>query len=366
MANRPIDLPETRGTFKIKGVVNGTQKDKFFEEKETRSGKPFRNLNFGIEYYTGKSAYMNIMGFTRDKVYFYKRPEKGEKKGETKAVPWSERNTFNEKGFNLLGINVGVQKILDKNGNAVNDKKHLVEYDAAKLIADNLKDGDSVFVRGNIGYSHYNSNNGDVRRSVKYEPNQVSLCSTCDFDADDYKEINQFTQTIVFMGIEKEKDINGKETGRFEVSAKIVNYNTIEDTVFYINDTDSGKALANIMRKKLKPYTSIKVWGNIEAVTQTETVTEEDEIWGMPNQMESVSAPTKREMIITGADPATIDTDTYNKDAMEEAMNSIKESESAKASYGSFSNDVKNDSEDDVWGDNAIEDSLDSEDEAWL
>ena len=147
------------------------------------------------------------------------------------------------------------------------------------------------------------------------------------------------------MGIDKEK-INDKETGRAIVSAKIINYSTIEDVEFIITDSK----LMNLFKKNLKPYTSIKVSGKIVATTQTESVSEEDE-WGEVDEMEKVSSPTKREFIITGATPSTIDKETYSQEKIEEALTAIAKANKAEEDFGT--------SESATWGSNEEDDDVD-------
>ena len=54
------------------------------------------------------------------------------------------------------------------------------------------------------------------------------------------------------------------EDGTFTVSAKIVTYDSIEDTEFTIKNDENGKNLANLFRKNLKPYYAIQVHGHVE------------------------------------------------------------------------------------------------------
>lgn len=351
MANKGMNLPQTKGQFQMKGIVSGTQKDNFYTERKTKSGKAWRNVSFGLEVDSGETLYLTLNGFEKDKVFFYKRPEKGEKKGVTKEIPWEDRFGFNADGFRMIGINVGVSKIIDSKGKEVNDKKVMTEFDAAMEIGQHLKDGDNVYVRGNIEYSSYADGSGNTRRTVRYVPNQVSLCGDIEF-GDGYDPVHEFTQTILFMGIEPEKDDDGNKTGRYVLSARIVNYNDVQETDFII----TNEKLARVIKKNLKPYNSIKVWGDIISHTQTEQVEDDfDDGWGTPNKMERVVAPTKREMIITGADPNSIDADTYSESIIEEAIQAAKSSQEAKNDYG--------DSNDD-WGSDFYSD-LDDDDDDW-
>jgi hypothetical protein len=353
MANRIFDLPECRGSFQVKGIVSGVEKDRFYTDKKTKTGKDFRAVNFGCEYNDKQTVYMSLNGMPQQKVYFSKRNQNG--KTETKDVPWANRNKFNEEGFRMIGVGLGLVKTTDKDGKTVNDKKTMAPFDACEYINANLKDDMSTFIRGNIEFSSYTDGEGNVRRSVKYVPNQISLCKEVDFseyDGVDNKPVHDFTQTIVYTGIEKERE-NDKDTGRFVVAAKIVTYSDIVDTELIITDAK----LAGMFKKNLKPYTAISVHGRIE-VTHSVQEADEDDCWGEANSMNSVSAPTKTEMIITGASPATIDRETYTEKNVAEAVKKIKASKTAEQNFSGKAN--SNDDTDD-WG----ETDSDMDEEPW-
>lgn len=316
-----LGLPQTRGSFQIRGKVTGTSRESFYIEKMTKTDKSWRQVMFGVEYDNGSNIYLNLNGMERNSVWFSKK-EDG--KTVTEEVAWKDRFTFAKEGYNLIGVNVGVKRIKDEKCNDVNDKKHLTEYDACKEISDNLVDDKTVFVRGSIEYGSYND-----KHTTRFIPTQVSLAKDVDFEADDFKPLSDFTQTIVFTGITPNEDKT-----RATVSAKIVNYNTIEDAEFVITDM----SLANVFRKNLKPYTSIKVWGNISVQKDT-TEVEVTDCWGTANNMERVNAPTVRELIITGADPETIDTTTYTEVEMDKAIEAIKASKNAERDFGKSTDD---------------------------
>ena len=224
----------------------------------------------------------------------------------------------------------------------VNDKKVLVPFDACDYIKENLQDDMSVFIRGNLEFSSYVDKKGDKKRNVRRVPSQISLCAPVDFEeySDNNKPVHDFEQTIVFWGIEK-------EDGRAVVSAKIVTYNSIEDAVFYV----TNPALAKSMAKKLKIGNAIKVHGKIEVRHNIEVVEVEDE-WGEKNPMNSVNGSSVTEMIITGADPKTIDTETYSEANIAAAIKAVNNAKNAEKQFAPASN---TDSEID-WGDEAEDD----------
>lgn len=356
MANRVFELQETKGTFQVRGIISGTEKDRFYTDKKTQTGKDFRAVNFGCEYNDKQTVYLSLNGMPQQKVYFSKRNQ-STGKTETKDVPWANRNKFNEEGFRMIGVGLGLTKTKDQSGKIVNDKKTMAPFDACEYINENLKDDMSAFIKGNIEFSSYTDKENNVRRSVKYVPSQISLCKEVDFskyDDADNKPAHDFTQTIVYTGIDQEK-VDDKATGRFIVSAKIVTYSDIVDTEFIILD----KSLANLFRKNLKPYYAITVHGKIEVSHSVQEVEEEDS-WGEANAMNRVSNPTKTEMIITGATPSTIDKETYNEKNVAEAVAKVKASKTAEQN---FSGKTTESADTDSWGDNY--DDADDNSDPW-
>lgn len=347
MAERLFNLPETRGNFQLKGIVTGTTKDGFFKEIKTKSDKQMRILNFGVEYDNGNTLYVNMQGIEQDAVYFSKKADKPGEKGDTQKVSWNERFKYNREGYRLIGNNIGVKKIVNSEGKTVNDKKVLTDYDSCDEIAKNLGDGSSVFVRGKLDISSFTTDRGEKRTTTKLVPSQVSLCADCDFSDVDYEKVNDFNQTIVFMGIDREKDSNDKPTGKFILIGKIVNWGSIEDVQFYVTDDK----LAGLFKKNLKPYWSIKVSGHIVTETQTEEVENED-VWGESDSMTKVVAPTRRLFVVTGAQPSTIDKEIYSEEKLNEAISKINKAKNAESSFG----------DDNSWGDSKLDSD---DDEAW-
>ena len=335
-----LDLQQTNGSFQVRGKVSGTESERFYKDTKTKTGKPMRMVNFGVEFEKDNKIYIALNGMERDEVYFSKKDEKTGKNTTTK-VAWKDRKTFNKDGYKLIGVNVGVKKTTDDNGKEVNDKKILVEYDACEEIGANLKDEASVFVRGKIEYSTYND-----KRQMKFVPNQVSLCKDIDFEDEKFEPMADFEQVIVFMGIAPNDD-----KSKFIVSAKIIGYNSIEDAEFVTTNEKLAKNL-----KKLKPYTAIKVYGHI-VVTGTVEEVEEDDGWGESNPMQRVGSAFERELVITGADKDSIDTEVYSEEIIDEAIAKLKANKTTKQEYG--------DDDDDDWGEPSSKksDSNDDDDE---
>ena len=334
-----LGIQETKGQFQLKGIVTRTESDKFFKEITTQNNKEMRMVNFGIEYDKGKTVFIDLNGMEQDKVYFMKteKTDDGKNKYITKDVPWSQRNTFNEEGYRIIGTHLGITKVMNEKGDNVNLKKVLHSYDACKEIKDNLKDGLSVFVKGNIEYSHFEQN-GQNRNSTKFVPNQISLCKPVDFENEDFEPEALFQQTIIFMDIKPNEQKN-----KYYVTAKIVTYNSIEDAEFVITNSN----LATLFKKKLKPYTGILVYGYINSEKIVEDVQTED-YWGEANAMKKIKDQYVREMVITGADSTSIETETWSESNIDAAIAKMNENQQVNKEWGSSVKLSDNDNDEDI------------------
>ena len=355
MADRIFNLPQTRGSFEMAGKVTGTQRSNFYNEKEIKSGAMRRVLSFGVQTSNENTFYVDLAGMPRDKVYFFRRADKD--KGiekDKKEVAWKDRMTYvAPKGYDMIGVKVGVTKKTNESGKVVNDNKTLTDFDAAKEIAENLHDGDNVYVRGNIEYSTYNG-----KHQIRFVPTQVSLSSKeIDFDADGFEECAQFVQTLVYTGCRKSED------DEVIIDAKIVNYSSIEDAEFFIDYKKDAmnKAMADSIRKRLKPYTSFECHGNIVSQQVVEEVDdEEDDLWGgnwnAKNKMKRQSTPVVRKLYIDVINRESFDPNpkdknaepTYTEDNISEARAKIAANTQAKKD---FDGKAAGNDNTDWWGD---------------
>lgn len=353
-------LRTTPGTFQMRGVVTGTRQQNFYSEKTFENGNKMRAVNFGVKYDTDKAIYPTIQGFTRNEVWFSKR-NNTTKKTDTQKVSWAQRMTYGEQnpGWNIIGMNVGLVKGED-NKNVV---QHLTEYDAAQYIKENLSDGVSVFVKGNLDFRSYTDKNGEVKRTQNFTATQVSLCADVDFSAEEFEPTHEWTQEIVYTGIEPETDADGKRTGRFVLSGYVVSYNAIEPVSFIVVNDKFAKNI----KKNLKPYNSIQVHGKIEVNHVIEEAkSEPTNEWGEPNKMgKKIGAPTTREMICTGANPDTITTEDFTEENVAEGIKKLKAKEKVAQNFGEKKEEAKAEVTGDDWGDSSASESEDDDDMIW-
>lgn len=336
--NKGLGLRQTKGYFQVRGKVNGVEKDSFYTEGKSRNGKDYRRINFGVEYQPDCSVYVQQFGMSQDYVYYSKQETIDGKKSIVKEqIEWGDRFKTPKEGYRLYGINCGVEKIVGKNGKLINSRKSLTQFDACKEIAEHLKDNDSVFVKGNITYSTYEDSH-----KTNFDFTQVSLCKDdIDFDNENFKSENKFKQEIVFMGIDKSKEIDGE----FIISGKVVNYDSIEDVELYTRDNK----LASILKKNCKPYNLIELGGNIFAEFGSEKVESDDE-WGIGIEMNKIKAPYSIKLMVNGADKSSLDTTTYSEEIIEEALVKQKANNTAKAEFSTKTSKSDSDDWDDVDG----------------
>lgn len=333
-SKRLFDLPQTRGAFAVRGLVNGVESQNFYTEKKTKTGGDFRKVNFGIAYDKQKSVYVTLTGMPREFVYFSKR-DKESGKTETKSIKWADRKNFNAEGFRMIGINAGLQQTRNENGAIENVVKSLTDFDACEYLNAYLEDEMSVHVNGSLDFSSFETNNGEKRRNTNFVPNRIYLTKApIDFESEKFEPKHTFYQTIVYRGIEQEME-DDSATGRYIISGYVINYNSIESVEFIV----TNKNLASACKKYMKPYWSFTVNGIIEVTNHIEEVKKES-IWGTPNPDKRVKSSTTREMIVTGIDcdddtqEPIVDKETYTEKNIDDALKAIYNAQHAATNFG--------------------------------
>lgn len=344
------DMKQTSSSFQVRGIVTGTKSQRFYKTGTSDNGK-WNALEFGVKIAENKTVYLTLRGFPRAEVYYYKKGENGAK-GTSKAVKWADRKKAPGKDYKLIGINISTGK--DEEGKNINTT--FTEFDSVEWLHDNLKDDVSVFIRGDMQFSSYVDKNGQTRRKVELVPNQISYTKDpIDFDAEDYKEMCEFENTLVFSSIDKETDENDRDTGRFILSGHSIGYNSVENVSFIIKE-DCAKLATNI-KKAMRSGYAIKTFGRVEVINNISTIEDDQDGWGETSPMERMNAPTIREYVVYRADPGSIDKEEYSEDAINEAIRKIKAAKAAKENFGestAANSDVDDwsadvDSEDDPW-----------------
>lgn len=327
---RPIAIPETRGIFAVSGYVSGVLSNRFYSESVSQDGRKRRNLLFAIQVNPDNKVYVELSAFPSDRVYFSKTVEEnGKRSTAVESVKWDDRRnpsvvkSLESEGYRMMGITVGVERKIDMRGVESNDVLHLAPYDAAEYLSSHLRDDMPVFVRGNIRYSFYNG-----RRYRRFEIAQVSYSREVELaqsSPDTNPNRNDFHQQFVFMGISEDPS----NRARHIVSAKVIGYNTVEDTEFVLENRDIA---ANIKRV-VKPYTMLEVDGYIQTRRDSEESAPQN-CWGVPNRMSVRRSPTVTEMVICAVYPEQMDNQVYNENSVSEAIAAAQANRQARSDYG--------------------------------
>ena len=345
------NMKDTSSSFQVRGTIVGTKSQRFYKSGTGKNGSSWNALEFGVKIAEDKTVYLSMRGFPRAEVFYYKKGENGNK-GTTQKVAWKDRKKSPGKDYRLIGVTVTTGR--DEDGKNINEI--FTEYDVIEYLHNNLTDGESVFIKGNLQFSSYEDRGGQPKKKIELVPNQISYTQKpIDFDADDYKEMCEFENTLVFQSIEQEVDENDKKTGRFILSGYAIGYNSVESVSFILKE-DCAK-LAGNLKKAMRPGYAIKTFGRVEVINDVATVEGDDSGWGDVSPMERVNSPTRREYIIYRADPSSIEKEEYSEADILEAIRKIKAAKTASANFGEKANEV-DDSQDDWSTDDDDSDEL--------
>ncbi|MFJ3388888.1 hypothetical protein [Lysinibacillus sp. NPDC086135] len=319
MAKTTHGLPETKGFFRLRGLATGLKKEDALKSHTFTSGSEKNTAKFGVKVDQESIVFINAEGFKTKEAHLFKQSEVKGEKSQKKVVPWDDRYNHEDEGFKVIGTRLGLEK--DEKGK--NIISTFAQYDAPEALISGLSDDTSIYVQGKIEYSSFKNRDGDAIRNKKLLADAVFLNSKdIDFEEDGFESLSDFKQTIVFIGIEK------AESGdKFLVEAKIITQNSIENAEFVIYE----KSLANMIKKNLKPYTSIDVSGKIINKADVEEVKETDS-WGKTNSFDRANTSYTREYVIEGANPETIDVETYTQSIVDEALEKLNAKGQQKSS----------------------------------
>lgn len=209
-------LKKSRASFGLIGKVKISDKT-FNLNNSYDSGWTSNQMYLGVDCGNGNTVFVEMSGGffpNNDNILrgFSKDDRDDSGKSKMVEVAWEDR--FDETLLDTIAdssfLTVGIEKdVKDKTVY----KKFLSAYDAVQYIAENLKDGMIVNVKGNLTYSEYEGN-----INTKKEVTSIVLSKV--EEESDFKAT--FTQTILV-----DKDSVGKvdkEKGTVELNAYVVDY----------------------------------------------------------------------------------------------------------------------------------------------
>src|SRR5437764_5522854 len=188
MAKSEPKLKQTRGQFRVEGIATGLDRDNAFRSAETKGNKPYKSLRIGVQTSPTNTVNVELFGMEQEFVYAYSRNDK-----ETRKYSWDDRDNIPDEGYHLIGTNVALEQGLD--GKLM--RETFVPFEASEYIYDNLQDGDSIYVSGQVEFSEYD-NGETVKQQTRFTIQSIGKTKTpIDFDSEDFKEVSEFEQEVV-------------------------------------------------------------------------------------------------------------------------------------------------------------------------
>ncbi|WP_368900742.1 hypothetical protein [Oceanobacillus oncorhynchi] len=260
------DLKQTYGNFALRGEVVWKRNDSYAEDTSS-NGNLYRRIRFGVKTEEG-----NIVGVemfqTKFKDVTLRHTESGKR---DKTVKYGEHTGKLPDGYEIfMPVNVGLEQ--DEKGK--NIVKKLITYDAIEYINENIENGDAVFVTGGISRSSFEKD-GQTQYNERFEIRNIFGSSSKPGD-DDFTPQSTFDQTLIFTGVE----LNKNEGKLFVDGNVVVNKHGEWVPVRLYIDIEKNKKFAMNVKKNLKYGTVVKVKGFVHhTVTEVEVESDGDE-WG--------------------------------------------------------------------------------------
>jgi single-stranded DNA-binding protein len=251
-------LEETKGDFKLSGIVVGIAKENSFVSGETKFGKAYNTVKFGVKTSPINIINVELYGQEQDFVYPYSSVDK-----KSQKLAFKDRHNKMDDTYHIIGVNVTSEG---------SEKETYVEYDACEPIHQGFNDGDSVFITGELKPNSYISNSGELVSSFKYSIKSITFKEKpVDFDDPKFKETASFEQDIVIT----DTSLDNK-TNKVIVNGYAIGYADSFKQVQYVIHHDKNEKLGNnFLKLKFGDY--IKVLGTC---INSPTVEEVEDEWG--------------------------------------------------------------------------------------
>lgn len=278
-------LQQTKGSYKVAGIVSGLLNKSAYSEGIGKNGKPWRSIRFFVSTSPVNQIPIELFGSEQDFVYPYSSKDK-----KSQKMPFHMRSQVPQ-GYHIIGVNATIPAGTKTVSN--------VDYDAVEYIYQNLSEGDRVWVNGETEFRKFENKQGNIVNSVRHTIKSIGIADKeIDFNAPDFKERAEFEQEIVVLDSIVERDLN-----KVIVNAYTIGYgDKLNEAQFAIN-LDTHKEFGNNFVKKCTYGTWIKVYGKIISAVELgdpEPVVDE---WGgeIPDSYNRPIKNTIRELRIVGA-----------------------------------------------------------------
>lgn len=376
------ELEQTRGEFKVKGLIKGIDRDNAYEEgvqtQGANSGRGYRKLSLGLQTSEDNQLRLGMYSYEPENVFLWNNEKKKkDPKYKGEYLPYGEylqkKEILKANGTAVLQARVGVDT--DEDGKILSHG--MTTYEASEEIYDGVDNDDSVYVEGQISYSKYKDRNNDEQVAVNYNINRLFKAKN-DFDlrAEDYEAQDYYEQEFVYVD-----SMLDKENEKLVVIGRIIDYrgNTV-DTEFIVNyggDKNMAKLAQNI-KKRFKFGDLVKAFGQlVNRTVETEVEEEDDDLLSalggkaQPSHAKRANFSYEREMTIDGIldwqKKYYTEEDFYANEIIEEEDEEENElsdelgGKSAPKNDNPFADDEDED-DDDPFSDDPFADDIDDDD----
>lgn len=289
-------LKQTEGKFKLEGKVSRIDGDGAFRQdtqdnqNNRNYGRTFRALRFGVKTSPTNEITVGTFDYEPEQVFLWnseKRQADPEYRGD--RVPYGtwleQKDDLNAQGYTVLQSRVGFER--DDEGNLKTEG--LPRYVSSQLIYDNIDNGDSVVIEGEVRYTRSTNRSGQDVLYTNYTIERLFKIEDIDFEAKDFEEVTYFEQEMVFV----DADVD-KQDKKVYVTGRTIDYREqFVDSQFVVdfsdgeggNDEDMVK-LANAFDKRFNFGDVINVFGDTTRRVVVEEV--EDELSEEDNLLASL------------------------------------------------------------------------------
>jgi hypothetical protein len=170
----------TYGKFVLTGIITGKDKPREgfgYREGFRKDGNvdiPYRSMKFTLKTTTNDYVPVEIYGEVKNKL-----TAKNKKEGKEIAIAWDKRNDELPEGFYLVKQ----------------------DYDKAAEINDNFKDGDRIYIYGQLRYKEFQNKKGNFIEGTTFNIGNIGI-QTKD------TETNEFTQPLVVESLSEDENKN--------------------------------------------------------------------------------------------------------------------------------------------------------------
>lgn len=239
-------IAQTKGSFQIIGKVTGVERDKYYidgiVEKGKNKDKNYRSMNFGVKTSDNQTIYLRMYAVEPEFVWVIDNNPDNRKKGEKAKVDkvtyeeyTDKREAWQDEARIPLDMAVNLESTDPKASS-----EHFVTYDGIDYLYDNLENGMTIYVKGDLKRNSYENRQGEVVDSINYEPRTIKLSDKVMDESDaKFYEYAKFKEEFILTDTEL-----NKEEQTLLVYGKTADYaENLHDAVFEINYSPEANGL---------------------------------------------------------------------------------------------------------------------------